>query len=188
MVVKNYLLFPVLIFSVLISCTTAGTYIDFSPAARAVFDYENFSTLAIVYAPDNEGGARLRNSLRLYFKIEQFKIIDDANVENELSSAGLFRGKISPKDAQKIGKLLEANAVVVVRKIDFTDDYRIRLAVVEIHDTWGGMLVEALYSGMENPDTPEDTAKSIVYRISFMNQQMKVRREKNRLRLFPRPE
>lgn len=187
MMMKKYLLFPMLILSVLISCTTAGTYIDFSPAARAVFDYENFPTLAIIYAPDNEGGARLRDSLRFYLKIEQFKIIDDANVENKLSAAGLSRGKISPEDAQKTGKLLEANAVVIVKKIDFTEDSRIRLAVIEIYDTWGGILVEALYNGIDNPGTPENTAKSIVYRISFENQQMKVRRERNRLLLFPGP-
>jgi len=147
-----------------------GTYVTISPLADPGFDPVHYPVLGFAYTPVSDDGKLLKKELSRVFIEELFKIIGEKVELEALQKTGItFKNEVSPGDAQKLGKIMKAKAMIIINRADFAGNGKINYISLNIVDTYGGVLVEAVYKGGENPDDIDRAARSIVYRIQTEN-------------------
>ncbi|HNX24304.1 MAG TPA: hypothetical protein PKG60_09670 [Spirochaetota bacterium] len=158
--------------------TMKGTYVSITPLANTGFDPDHYATLGFAYTPDSDGGKLLKKELSAVFIEEQFKIISEKVELDAIQKTGIVYNKeVTIADAQKLGKIMKAKAMIIVNKTDFAGNVKASYISIDIVDTYGGVLVSAVYKGGENPDDINRAARSIVYRIQTENMKMQNKSE-----------
>ena len=166
-----------------------GTYVSFTPLADRGFDSEKYEKLVFAYTPDSDNGKLFKRELINAFKSSRYKIPGERDEQDALLKTGRnYNGDVSTEDAQKLGRLLKAKAVITVTGADFSGDGKLLYAGMEITDTYGGVLVRIVHKGGSEPESIHSAAWSILNGISLENMKFESKREnEHRRRIIPEP-
>ncbi len=162
-----------------------GTYVSFTPLVDRAFDYVHYETISWAYTPETADGKLFKRELSAYLRGVYFKIADEKTESDAVEKTGLkFNGTAEIKDAQKFGKIMKTRAVIIVNKADFSVNGKAENISLDIIDTYGGVLVRAVYRGGNNPLDIESAAKSIVNGIGVENMKLEQRYENDDKRII----
>lgn len=150
-----------------------GTYVTITPLAMNGFDYNDYDKLGFAYTPDTENGKLLKKELSAAFTAEYFKLSGENEEIDAVQKSGInYNGEVTIGDAQKLGKIMKAKAMIIVKKPEFSGNGKADNISLEIVDTYGGVLVRASYRGGNNPDDIRSAAWSIIYKIKSENMEI----------------
>jgi len=155
-----------------------GTYVSITPLAGRGFDSDKYERLFIAYFPDMENGKLFKKELTSAFKSGYYKFPVEKDEQDALLKTGKkYDGDVLISEAQELGRLLKAKAVIVVKRIDFSGDGKVLYAGIEIVDPYGGVLVSVVHRGGGNPESIRSAAFSILNGIGLENMKNETMRE-----------
>lgn len=180
------------IFTIILSfagCATLnemkGTYVSFTPLVDRAFDYNHYRTVGFAYSPETADSKLFKKELSAYFRGIYFKVVDEKTESDAILKTGHnFNGTVEIKDAQKLGKIMKAKAMVIVNKTDFSADGKVEYISLDIVDTYGGVLVRVVCRGGNRPLDIENAVKSIINGIEIENMKLE-RKDDDRDILIP---
>ena len=162
-----------------------GSYVTITPLANTGFDYDHYDKLGFAYTPETENGKLLKKELTDAFMSEQFKITGEKEELDAIQKSGVnFKSEVTIDDAQKLGKIMKAKAMIIVNKADFSGNGKAEYISLDIVDSYGGVLVRASYKGGDNPDDIRNAAWSIIYKIKSENMKIEKKHDSDHKRII----
>lgn len=164
------------------SCATLnemkGTYISFTPLVDRAFDPDHYAAVGFAYTPESAEGMLFKKEFSAYLRGRYFKVIDEKSESDAIRKTGLsYKGFVKIEDARKLGKVMNSDAMIIVKKANFTANGKAEYISLDIADTYGGVLIRAVYRGGDNPPDIESAVKSIVNGIDVENMKLEMKHE-----------
>lgn len=164
-----------------------GTYVSITPLAVRGFDSDKYERLFIAYFPDTENGKLFKKELTSAFKSGYYKFPEEKDEQGILlKTEKKYDSDVLTDEAQELGRLLKAKAVILVKRIDFSGDGKVLYAGIEIVDPYGGVLVSIVHRGGKNPETIRSAAWSILNGIGLEDMKYeRIREHDHESKLIP---
>jgi hypothetical protein len=154
---------------------------------RRGFDSDKYERLFIAYFPDTENGKLFKKELTSAFKSGYYKFPEEKDEQGILlKTEKKYDSDVLTDEAQELGRLLKAKAVILVKRIDFSGDGKVLYAGIEIVDPYGGVLVSIVHRGGKNPETIRSAAWSILNGIGLEDMKYeRIREHDHESKLIP---
>jgi len=164
-----------------------GTYVSITPLAVRGFDSDKYERLFIAYFPDTENGKLFKKELTSAFKSGYYKFPEEKDEQGILlKTEKKYDSDVLTDEAQELGRLLKAKAVILVKRIDFSGDGKVLYAGIEIVDPYGGVLVSIVHRRGKNPETIRSAAWSILNGIGLEDMKYeRIREHDHESKLIP---